>query len=356
VASPEQLSRLISAILPPDREIDPQELVDALIDWRDPDDTPGELGAEQEFYQSLQVPYRCKNAPFETVEELLMVRGFDGRILYGEDFDRNGLLTPNEDDGDLTFPPDDGDGLLNRGLYPYITVYSREFNVSVDNKPRIYLFGDKEKIRPSLMEAFDDNEQIVAFILAAARSEGTQKIHTLADLLEPQIVENTMTASPITGSAATTLFDRCTLNPTEQPFQDGLINIVTAPPLVLRCIIGLPEEAIPLIMEKRPLLTPEQKCSTAWLVTDGVLNAQEYTTVDGQITGRSNHFSVEVIGYADHHGMFCRLQAVIEMNGPLAQVIYYRDLTKLGLGYPIRGEEGERDLVRETERSIDNRG
>ena len=43
--------------------------------------------------------------------------------------------------------------------------------------------------------------------------------------------------------------------------------------------------------------------------------------------------------------MFTRLQVVVGMRGPLAQVIYNRDITKLGLAYPIRGEQGDRDLV-----------
>ena len=43
---------------------------------------------------TLDPPYRAKNKPLDTVEELLMVKGFDGRILYGEDYNRNGYLDP----------------------------------------------------------------------------------------------------------------------------------------------------------------------------------------------------------------------------------------------------------------------
>ncbi len=57
------------------------ELTAALIDWIDPDDEPQPLGAESDYYLSLATPYRAKNAPLDTLEELLRVRGFDPRLL-----------------------------------------------------------------------------------------------------------------------------------------------------------------------------------------------------------------------------------------------------------------------------------
>ena len=61
-------------------------------------------------------PYQIANAPLTTLDELLLVKGFTARIVYGEDANLNGLLDPNEDDGDASFPPDNGDGVLDRGL------------------------------------------------------------------------------------------------------------------------------------------------------------------------------------------------------------------------------------------------
>ena len=49
------------------------DLAAAIIDWRDADSkvTPG--GAEDETYLRKNPPYRCKNAPFESVDELRLV-------------------------------------------------------------------------------------------------------------------------------------------------------------------------------------------------------------------------------------------------------------------------------------------
>ena len=59
-------------------------VVDSILDWRDPDDFIRINGAENEYYQSLKEPYDCKNGPFDSVEELLLVRGVTPELYYGK--------------------------------------------------------------------------------------------------------------------------------------------------------------------------------------------------------------------------------------------------------------------------------
>jgi len=64
---------------------DRQTVVTALIDWWDPDTNrtafdPGALevssaGSEEDVYQTFDDPYRIKNAPFDSLEEMRLVRG-----------------------------------------------------------------------------------------------------------------------------------------------------------------------------------------------------------------------------------------------------------------------------------------
>jgi type II secretory pathway component PulK len=163
VATREQLLTLFTPLLP--EEVDPVPLVEALIDWRDSDSSPEAQGAEQDFYAVLEPPYTIKNGPFETVEELLLVKGFTARILFGEDADRNGLLTPNEDDSFRSFPPDNEDGQLQRGLCPFITVWSRDLNRSNDNHERVDLNGDVEALRDALQDLVPD--EVIDYIVKA---------------------------------------------------------------------------------------------------------------------------------------------------------------------------------------------
>lgn len=56
------------------------ELSQAVIDWQDPDDqASGAMGAESSYYQGLTRPYLAPNTKFHSIEELKMVRGFEGK-------------------------------------------------------------------------------------------------------------------------------------------------------------------------------------------------------------------------------------------------------------------------------------
>ncbi len=59
-------------------------LIDALSDWLDNDDLARDHGAETGYYQSLKNPYICRNGPLRYPEELLLVKGFSRKIVYGD--------------------------------------------------------------------------------------------------------------------------------------------------------------------------------------------------------------------------------------------------------------------------------
>ena len=64
-------------------------LVDSILDWRDEDDLHRANGAENDYYLSLSPSYTAKNGPFETVEELLWVRGLIPDLFYGSQQEEN---------------------------------------------------------------------------------------------------------------------------------------------------------------------------------------------------------------------------------------------------------------------------
>ena len=73
----------------------------AIVDWRDPDDNvtdaaSGAIGAETSDYQSMTTPYSAKNAPFETVEELMLVEGMTTDLAWGADRNHNNVIDQNE--------------------------------------------------------------------------------------------------------------------------------------------------------------------------------------------------------------------------------------------------------------------
>ncbi len=56
---------------------------DSILDWRDEDDLHRTEGAEDDYYEDLERPYQSKDAPFSTLEELLLVRGVTEEMFYG---------------------------------------------------------------------------------------------------------------------------------------------------------------------------------------------------------------------------------------------------------------------------------
>jgi len=66
-------------------------IVDSILDWKDGDDLRRLNGAESDYYLSLPVPYRAKDANFDSLEELLLVRGVTQELVYGTR-ERKGLL------------------------------------------------------------------------------------------------------------------------------------------------------------------------------------------------------------------------------------------------------------------------
>lgn len=60
-------------------------IADSILDWKDKDHLHRFNGAEDDYYLSLSPPYESKDDYFDTVEELLWVKGITKEILYGTD-------------------------------------------------------------------------------------------------------------------------------------------------------------------------------------------------------------------------------------------------------------------------------
>jgi general secretion pathway protein K len=80
-ASREQLMRLLQEL---GVERQAQDVIaDSVLDWKDTNEEHRLNGAESDYYLALPVPYKSKNANFDSVEELLQVRGVTPAIFYG---------------------------------------------------------------------------------------------------------------------------------------------------------------------------------------------------------------------------------------------------------------------------------
>lgn len=128
------------------------QIADAILDWRDPDEEVSEFGAETSYYAAQSSVRLPRQGPFEDLNELLFVRGVTAEMLYGEDQNQNGLLDPEENDGDGQNPRDNRDGVLQQGWAELLTTQSCESTLRSDGRPKINLN------QPVLARLYDELE------------------------------------------------------------------------------------------------------------------------------------------------------------------------------------------------------
>jgi type II secretory pathway component PulK len=132
-----------------------EEIAAAIVDWVDADDVPfNGIGAESDTYTSQNPPYRAKNGPLNSIDELLLVRGMTPQLLYGNDRNRNGKQDDNQSDP------------VSRGLADFLTVYGRYLNVDSTGVRRINLkdSDDMPGLYGKLKTAVGD--EMAAYIMA----------------------------------------------------------------------------------------------------------------------------------------------------------------------------------------------
>ena len=251
-------------------------IADSILDWiDDSSDQPREFGAKDEYYQLLNPPYDVRNGLPDSLDELLLVRGVTARLLYGNDWNRNGLIDPGEPDGFSLdeYLQEDYDvlnGSLNLGLISYLTLDSRESIITPDGlTPAGFYYKininmeDLDELRAQLDERFPENPDwanyiisyrqqanqsqgsndsalgdIISALLFGAEGESDGKVNSLFDLVggqgspfsdDPFEIEEYM---PI-------LYDNLMLKDTPSA---GRINLNQAPRTVLELLAARDDE------------------------------------------------------------------------------------------------------------------
>lgn len=288
-----------------------EAFVDAIIDWRDTNLTPEPLGAEDEYYGSLAEPYLTKNANFDTIEELLLVRDITITELFGEDTNRNGVLDANENDGEDNLPLDNHDGELDRGWWPYITVYSAAPNKDADGLARLNVnTATKEEMQLQLGEYLDERR-----IDAIISARGEAQFGNVGQLLDVRYEEGGQRAIP--QDVFKNICDLVTTsNDTQLP---GLININTSPLTVLKTLYPNNEELAQRIIEYRES-SDGPFDSIADLLDVEAINEDRFKNVVSMVCVRSDVFSIMATGAVENPPALCQLYAVIDRGAEVPAI------------------------------------
>lgn len=332
------------------------ELAAAIIDWRDPNTTPTTGGAETDLYQRLNPAYRCKDGPFESVEELRLVYGTSLELLFGEDANLNGVLDPNENDGTLAFPFDNRDGRLDPGLFEYVTVYSREPNTRTNGSARVNVnSASQTNLADLLLEkgfSTDRANQILQNLGLApvgAGSPGTGPGQGgsrggagTGGAAQPTTSLNLSSVLEFYIRSGMSLDEfaqiEADITVSTNQVQEGLINLNTAPAAVLACVPGIgPEHAASVVayrQNRRASLLANP--TVAWLVD--VIGQTNAVQAGPYLTARSYQFTADVVALGHHGRGMRRVRLVFDTSDGLPRIVYRQDLTHLGwpLGAEVR--------------------
>ena len=309
------------------------DVADAIVDWADADDTPGQNGAESDYYQNLQFPYVAKNLPLESVEELLLVKGMNKGLLFGYDLNRNGFLEADESQsGGLASAVNSGSS-DSRGLFNYVTAWSVEPNTTIDGQPRTSVNGTNTA----------PLQKALSTVLPAARV--TEILAKLAPLYNPPAATGGKgkTKKPVAPAVATftnmgVFYLASGMTPAEfgkvadlltastAKTLTGLVNVNTAPAQVFACLPGLDQN------DANTLVSARQSADTtsiAWVLT--ALQPQtKALAVAGMLSTRSYIYSADIVGVSGDGRSFKRVRVVVNAQASPAKIIYRRDLTSLG--------------------------
>jgi DNA uptake protein ComE-like DNA-binding protein len=327
----------------------PPETAAAIQDWRDRDNSAQPGGAERDYYATLKPPYIPRNGEIQTIREMLLIRGVTPSLLLGEDFNQNGLLDPEENDGNETSPPDNHNNSLEAGWSGIFCVNSVTANKTAAGQARINIQSASETDLATIPGITADiAKAIVEF-------RGQNKFENIADLMEvarlaPQNAtprnanpnrQPNQPAPPAQPSQPREQQpQRAAVGPkliSEEMFseiadditidnastQKGLVNINTASLAVLSCFNGLDEQLAQNIINHR---------SSAGYFANiaGVLKAQGITReifkqIAPRITARSETFRIVSEGRVASTGARERIEVVVHVFGNYVDTLHYRE-------------------------------
>jgi len=305
-----------------------EEISDAIIDWRDQDDTPSEGGAEGGYYENLAFGYMARNGPLRTIRELLLVKDVTPELLYGEDTNFNDQLDYNEQDGEESPPNDDGDSELDKGWIAYLTCYSYDNNKDADGNQRTNINNANES---QLTSSLNINSSQAKWIVDNRPNNGYQSIGDLINKnspkqAQPSSQQNSNEAEPMDLQTFSNIADKITVDDSEKV--PGKVNVNTASEIVLAALLGGGDSAEQLaeniVAYRETLLYGMQSIAEVMEVPS--MTVDNFKNLAGSITTRSDVFTIRCVATADRkgkNGATLEMEAVVDRSSSPCKVLFW---------------------------------
>ncbi len=281
----------------------------AIVNWRGGDSAS--VAAEAQYYAGLQPPYQPRNGPFQTVRELLMVRGVTPDLLLGRDVHQNGLLAMGEKDFALPGSVDSDD----LGWAGILTVDSSVQNLNAAGETRVNIQSADE----SSLTAIKGITPQMAQAIVAYR--GQHQFQSIADLLEVTPAQNQQGFGGANGSDQSgnhvvneNLFVDIADDITTATSQSlsGAININTAGLDVLVCLPGMTRELAQAVISHRQ--SAGFFANTGELLKVPGLTSDIFKQIAPLVTARSETYRILSEGKISSTGARQRILAIVHIG------------------------------------------
>ncbi len=311
------------------------DIAAAILAWRGDSDAASIGGANADYYASLQPPYQPRNGAFQTIRELLMVRGVTPELLFGSDANQNGLLPDADND------PENSEGAENlpagadAGWASVLTLHSVDANVNAYGTDRI-------NIQTADQTALSGVTGITpAIARAIVQFRNQNQYQSIADLLEVTPPQNQNgqggnARAPAAGQSnplapqGNTLIDEQLLmqiaddlSVTSDKDQTGLLNLNTASLEALLCLPGMDRERAQAIVNYAQ--SQGSFSNIAWLLKVPGMDRQLFKQIAPLVTTRSETFRILGEGRIKSTGTSQRIQAVVRVDRSDVTMLSYRE-------------------------------
>jgi DNA uptake protein ComE-like DNA-binding protein len=295
------------------------DVATAIVNWRGGDSTA--VAAEAQYYAGLQPPYQPRNGPFQTVRELLMVRGVTPELLLGKDAHQNGLLAAAGENGnDFAFANSVDSAEL--GWAGILTVDSTVQNVNAAGDARVNI----QTADQNALTAVNGITPQIARAIVAYR--GQHQFQSIADLLDVTPSQNQNRGGAQNSNASGNSDSSQSGNKVvdENLFMDiaddvttdtgqslaGAININTASLGVLVCLPGITRELAQAVISQRQ--SNGFFANTGELLKVPGLTHDIFKQIAPLVTARSETFRILCEGKINSTGARQRIQTIVHVG------------------------------------------
>jgi type II secretory pathway component PulK len=295
-----------------------EDVADSILDWIDADDDPNPMGAETPYYLSLPNSYVARNGPMKSIVELELVAGVDQRDVRGEDWNLNGLLDPNENDGDASWPPDNADGVLDQGWAGILTASSVDGGLAASGQARLDLTSASDSDIADRITCDTTQAQAIQAYLSANTNA------TMADFISQTLSQMARTSSG--GGRSTTrvndlsrdqlalLVDECSIGPVDTTApKPGKLNINTCAAETLQYLPEISPELADAIVSERSAHA-DGFASIMDLMDVPGMTRQQLATIYNLLCVRSNVYVVTCRGRDARTGLEVEMQATLDRS------------------------------------------